>query len=230
MIIIVTEEIIEDPTCSNLYMMTLTTSLAMVVLIVIQYPSPSNHLVYFTSADVHYIRTGSRLTNHNAFTMSTVWSNAAHSYPSLLIHNGILQGWSSNGQDLNVDQWIQYDLGEDKLIYSIETKCRYGWPHYYQHVKKVRIYSSSDGSNWHQWLVGADSNGHYTANSLSDFDYDTSRFIYNNRSVRVGRYVKVYPEEFHDHITMRMEVWASSISTTATFPLPNRVVEKTILI
>ncbi|KAL9968117.1 hypothetical protein ACROYT_G026449 [Oculina patagonica] len=117
---------------------------------------------------------------------------------NFLAGGGKQGGWSSRTNDVN--QWIQIDLESFTKVTRIVTQGRNA---YNQWVTKYKLQYSEDGVTFHYYqLPGQSSPKEFDANQDSDTP------VSHQLSPPINaRYVKLRPSAWHNHISMRMELY-----------------------
>ncbi|XP_022782671.1 uncharacterized protein LOC111323557 [Stylophora pistillata] len=100
----------------------------------------------------------------------------------------------------NVNQWIQIDLLAKTTITQMATQGRNA---YVQWVKKYKVQYSDDGVNFSFYQIpGQSSPKEFIANQ------DSNTVVFHELYPSIeARYVRVLPTEWHNHISMRMELY-----------------------
>ena len=131
------------------------------------------------------------------FSASSHYRNANDHAPALGRMNEIYQtsNWSTN--TLDKKQWIMVDLGKEHNISAIATKGRYNKNQY------VKTYILSYSQNGYDWTAYKD------AGEIVVFDGNSDRDTLKKHELKAfnARYIKFHPQSWHEHITMRVEVY-----------------------
>ncbi|XP_073259033.1 uncharacterized protein [Porites lutea] len=103
----------------------------------------------------------------------------------------------------DIYQWLQVDLRKYTTVTRIATQGRSDWN---QWVTKYRLQYSEDGVNFHFYkALGQDSA------MLFDGNKDRNTIVYQTLSQpKRARYVRILPEAWYGHISMRMELYGCS--------------------
>jgi hypothetical protein len=100
------------------------------------------------------------------------------------------QAWSAKNNQ--VGEWMQLDLGRTMAVTHIVTQGRH---EYDQWVTEYKVQHSTDGSQ-------------FTAVSAT-FTGNKDRGTYQTNALSVGaRYIRIYPQKWSSHMSMRMGVHA----------------------
>jgi NADH:ubiquinone oxidoreductase subunit len=127
---------------------------------------------------------------------SSSWNKKhGHEQAKLNLEEGIAN-WSTKTNDLN--QWIQADFGEKKLIQKLAIQGRYNRE---QWVSKFKILVSVDGKKFEE--IGAGFEGNCDQKTVVEVALESNA---------VGRYVRIVPTEWHGHISMRFDVQTKNFS------------------
>jgi len=131
--------------------------------------------------NVYHGYTRSRLNTYTSGSYTGAWSSASNS----------------------VGQYIQADLGEVRRIEKVATQGRYGAN---QWVQSFRFAYSVAGSDYEFVLNEDNSERIFTGNN------DQNTIVENAfDDVFVARYVRVYPQTWNSHMSMRWEVYGCEI-------------------
>eukprot|EP00931_Biecheleriopsis_adriatica_P086179 TRINITY_DN60891_c0_g1_i1.p1 TRINITY_DN60891_c0_g1~~TRINITY_DN60891_c0_g1_i1.p1 ORF type:complete len:1009 (+),score=145.30 TRINITY_DN60891_c0_g1_i1:195-3029(+) len=124
-------------------------------------------------------------------------------------------------------QWIQWDFGKPKVIVRLQTKGRHGFP---QWVKQYYLAHSDDGVNWQYtvpkgWGSAVDGGSGKTyyfdrTSGASQWVQPHQEYIANSDSDSaveqnllpgpvVGRYLRLIPTQWNNHISMRAEIFGA---------------------
>ncbi|KAL9975106.1 hypothetical protein ACROYT_G012223 [Oculina patagonica] len=135
-------------------------------------------------------------------TASTVYHNhvAHNARLHLKESGGIPGGWSARQNDNN--QWLQVDLQQTRRVTRIATQGRNGWSPG-QWVTKYKLQYGENGQTFKFYRRNGDrSDTVFLANT----DRDT--VVYHDLSPIIeARYIRVRTTEWHNHISMRMELY-----------------------
>ncbi|XP_028417633.1 uncharacterized protein LOC114542082, partial [Dendronephthya gigantea] len=127
-------------------------------------------------------------------TASSFWSASLSPQKARL--NGVAS-WSSSGRN-NQKQWIQIDLGKERVITAIATQGR---ANYNQWVKTYSVSYSLNGQNFQLYLINGVKKVFY-GNS------DRWSIVTNVLSQPItARYIRIHPESWYGHISMRLEIY-----------------------
>ena len=110
-----------------------------------------------------------------------------------------VQAWSA--QHNAVGQYIQMDNGRTQAITGVITQGRHGMS---QWVTKYKVKYSVDGASW----LDVDGGATFDGNS----DCDTKARGVFNKAVQ-ARYVRIYPQTWYSHMSMRCGLLVKSSST-----------------
>lgn len=113
--------------------------------------------------------------------------------------------WSAKISDKN--QWMIIDLREKKQIRGFIIMGRYNYKHF-QQVTKICFLFSDDKENWNNA-------GDYECKSINQNELD-SNFLNPKKNIRfdeqiVGRYIKIIPIEWENHISLRFGLLLKNI-------------------
>ncbi|XP_066022495.1 EGF-like repeat and discoidin I-like domain-containing protein 3 [Pocillopora verrucosa] len=117
---------------------------------------------------------------------------------NFLAHPGKQGGWSAKNNNLN--QWIQVDLLTKTTVTHMATQGRNA---YNQWVKKFRIQYSDDGVNFSFYQIPGQN---FPKEFIANQDSDTVVFQQIHPSIK-ARYIRLLPTIWHNHISMRMELY-----------------------
>jgi hypothetical protein len=156
-------------------------------------------------------------TSNSNIRTSSAWDKDA---PGFRHSTGQLngeQGWSAGANDQN--QWLELDLGVAMTVVGIMTQGRRTTSIYYanaksdQWVTKYKVSVSQDGNSWQPVDGGREFGGN------NDGETHVKRMF---GTPVVGRYVRIMPTAWQNHITMRAAavvcVEGCSATTQVTFP------------
>ncbi|CAK0892173.1 unnamed protein product, partial [Prorocentrum cordatum] len=126
----------------------------------------------------------------NTRTYSSVWGNQAAGTGHARSALDSVQAWSSRYN--SVGQWMQMDLGAAMSVRGVVTQGRANWN---QWVTKYQVATSLDGTHWQ--TIG----GTYTGNR------DRSSKVKGMFAAsELARYVRIKPQKWHGHMSMRAGV------------------------
>ncbi|XP_070552321.1 lactadherin-like [Ptychodera flava] len=136
-------------------------------------------------------------------TASSQWSvNHASYYGRLnFVGSGVSSAWVVKNN--RVGEWLQIDLGRSRKVTKVATQSR-GESAHPQRVTTYKLGYSEDG---HDWKFVADLWGN---DKLFAGNYDFNTIVYHDlrENAFTARYVRFYPMSWHQHISMRVEVYA----------------------
>jgi hypothetical protein len=143
-----------------------------------------------------------QLTTPNSMrSASSVWGERGLNYKLERCGDSMLDsegGWCSGAN--NVGQWIQLDNGKIGSISGVITQGRKDAD---QWVKSFKVKYKDESGSW--WDVdGKTFSGNVDKNSKV-----TTTF---SKPVR-ARYIRIYPQEWHGHISMRVDMFAGDTHT-----------------
>lgn len=143
-----------------------------------------------------------QLTTPNSMrSASSVWGERGLNYDLKNCGNSMIDssgGWCSGAN--NVGQWIQLDNGKIGSISGVITQGRKDAD---QWVKSFKVKYKDESGSW--WDVdGKTFSGNVDKNSKV-----TTTF---SKPVR-ARYIRIYPQEWHGHISMRVDMLAGDTNT-----------------
>jgi hypothetical protein len=135
---------------------------------------------------------------------SSVWDDLGLNYNLQRCGDSMIDsagGWCSGAN--NVGQWIQLDNGKIGSISGVITQGR---KDYDQWVQSFKVKYKDESGSW--WEVdGKTFSGNVDKNSKV-----TTTF---SKPVR-ARYIRIYPQEWHGHISMRADMIGGSTNTDKT--------------
>ncbi|XP_067022555.1 lactadherin-like [Acropora muricata] len=144
----------------------------------------------------------SREIPNEAVKASSSWGSRWKPWQARL--NNIRRGESTgswSAQQNAIGEYLQIDLGKERVVNKIATQGR---PSGDQWVTSYKLLFSSDGANWNEYQ----NNGVvkvFTANS------DRGTIVSHMLSPRISsRYVRFSALSWHDHISMRVELYGCS--------------------
>jgi hypothetical protein len=143
---------------------------------------------------------------------STVWSGEAIGVGHGRGRLDSVQGWSA--QNNTVGEWYQLDNGVVGEITGVAIKGRKDHP---QWVKTFKVQSKGATGTWTE----VDSGKVYTGNT----DQETQVDVTFDTPVD-ARYIRIYPQDWNGHISMRADIVAGGSSSTEGYR--SRPVEKEI--
>ena len=117
----------------------------------------ANIMLYFcldhlTECIIHALGMENNLLPNSAITASSVWPDPGHGPWLARLNNvpvGIFWGsWSAASNEAG--QWLQIDLGEERLVTKLATQGRPS-PHSAQWVTSYTILFSSDNVKWEEY-------------------------------------------------------------------------------
>ncbi|XP_078365181.1 EGF-like repeat and discoidin I-like domain-containing protein 3 [Oculina patagonica] len=108
--------------------------------------------------------------------------------------------WSSRHNDNN--QWLQVDLQQTTRVTRIATQGRNNW-YKGQWVTKYKLEFGDDGHTFKFYKQNGD---HSDTIFQGNTDRDTV-VSHNLNPIIEARYIRVRPTEWHNHISMRMELY-----------------------
>ena len=127
---------------------------------------------------------------------SSSWNKKhGHEQAKLNLEEGIAN-WSTKTNDLN--QWIQVDFGEKKVIQKVAIQGRYNRE---QWVSKFKISVSVDGKKFEE--IGREFEGNCDQKTIVEVALEANS---------IGRYVRIVPTEWYGHISMRFDVQTKNFS------------------
>ena len=133
------------------------------------------------------------------------WLNTDHSRLSAL------RSWSVRESGL-VGAWIQIDILRTAHVYKVSTKGRGNGVD--QWVTSYQLATSLTGEEADLEYVMSSTDGAVVAfNANSDSD----TIVSNSFSPRVVRFVRLYPQAYHGHISLRWEVYGCYFGVTCPF-------------
>jgi len=135
----------------------------------------------------------------------TASSAHGNSQPGHGLHRGMLdsaQSWSATQS--NHKQWYQIDLGGEQWIGGVVTQGRHDAD---QWVTKYQIWLRNTG-DW--WCVG----GQHVAKTYDGNTNRDSRVEHKFSKAQRAQFVRIYPQEWHNHISMRVGL------SDCNFPAP----------
>ncbi|XP_015747560.1 PREDICTED: lactadherin-like [Acropora digitifera] len=138
---------------------------------------------------------------NRAVTASSTWKSHAGCEPwQARLNNAQGPGTSGSWCALqnNIGEYLQIDLGKERVVNKIATQGRPSTV-YFQWVTSYKLLFSSDGANWNEYQ------NVFTANS------DRGTIVSHKLSARISsRYVRFSALSWHDHISMRVELYGCS--------------------
>ncbi|XP_078346349.1 uncharacterized protein LOC144631708 isoform X1 [Oculina patagonica] len=149
--------------------------------------------------------TNKKLPN-SALAASSEWDGGHGASNARLYH---VSGWGRTGawsaKLNNKGQWIEVDLGETTKVTMVATQGRYD---YDQWVKSYKVAYSKYG-------------GHFVfQNKVYDANTDRNSVIVNELIQPIeARFVRIYPETWNVHISMRMDLYGCEIRSDCMSPL-----------
>ncbi|KAI8510962.1 hypothetical protein Bbelb_118780 [Branchiostoma belcheri] len=145
----------------------------------------------------------------SSITASSTWSSAHEPYRARL--NGIagIGAWATRTN--NIGQWLQIDLGEMTRVTGVITQGRQR--DIAQWVTSYKLQFSADGATWTTYASSDGSDEVFTGNT--DMNTPVTNLLENPVATR---YVRFYPQSWHQHILMRVEIlgcvpWLDVFST-----------------
>ena len=110
----------------------------------------SDHL---TECSIHALGMENKLLPNSAITASSVWPHPGHESWLARLNNVPINGmfwgsWSAASNEAG--QWLQIDLGEERLVTKLATQGRPS-PHSAQWVTSYKILFSSDNVKWEEY-------------------------------------------------------------------------------
>ncbi|XP_078346340.1 uncharacterized protein LOC144631705 isoform X1 [Oculina patagonica] len=149
--------------------------------------------------------TNKKLPN-SAFTASSEW-DGRHGASNARLHH--VSGWGRTGawsaKLNNKGQWIEVDLSETTKVTMVATQGRYDHD---QWVKTYKVAYSKYG-------------GHFVfQNKVYEANTDRNSVIVNDLIQPIeARFVRIYPETWYGHMSMRMELYGCNIYSDCMSPL-----------
>ena len=143
--------------------------------------------------------------NSEQLTASSDWDNIYSADRSRLYttqNHGWSGGWNSGVN--SVGEYLQVDLRTVRRLERVATQGRAGGVHW---VTSYRIAHSVDGTHY-AFLYNYD--GSETVFAGNSADYDTVVEHEFHRTI-VARYVRLYPQTWVDHMSLRWEVYGCDI-------------------
>ncbi|XP_022809858.1 uncharacterized protein LOC111346861 [Stylophora pistillata] len=149
--------------------------------------------------------TNKKLPN-SALRASSEWNGAHGASNARLYHvsgGGRTGAWSAKVN--NKGQWLEVDLGETTKVTMVATQGRYD---YDQWVQSYKVAHSKYGDHFE------------FQNKVYEGNKDRNSVIINKliQPIEV-RFVRIYPESWHGHMSMRAEFYGCTISSECSSPL-----------
>jgi hypothetical protein len=138
---------------------------------------------------------GSSITDDGFSSSSDFNEEHAAKFGKLNLKTG-KANWSAKANDKN--QWIQLDIGKIQSIAAVAVQGRFN---YKQWVSKYDLHISSDLKDWEKF-----ENISGSANQETVAEFQLPQPIQ-------GRYVRFLPQEWHKHISMRVDVCVKTSSS-----------------
>ena len=135
---------------------------------------------------------------------SSVWDNRGLNWKLLDCGNSMIDspaGWCSH--HVSVGQWLQLDNGKIGSISGVITQGR---GNYDQWVKSFKVKYKDESGSW--WDIDGKT---FPGNS----DRNTKVTTTFSKPVR-ARYIRIYPQTWHGHISMRADMIAGDTNTDKT--------------
>jgi len=142
----------------------------------------------------------------SALAASSEW-DGNHGANNARLHR--VSGWGRTGawssKLNNKGQWLEVDLGETAKVTMVATQGRYDHD---QWVKSYKVAYSKYG-------------GHFVfQNKVYDANSDRNSVIVNTLIQPIeARFIRIYPESWHGHMSMRMELYGCEIHSDCMTPL-----------
>ncbi|MBF0475524.1 MAG: discoidin domain-containing protein [Deltaproteobacteria bacterium] len=139
-----------------------------------------------------------------AFSASSYYVNDSVYSPqhAKLSDTSAHSNWSAGELDQN--QWLQVDLGKVREIVGVATKGRHA--NYLQWVTSYALSYSSDGKQWTFYKTKSDKD-----RTLFQGNQDTNTLVFHRFPKPIkARFVRIHPVTWHEHITMRLELYGSA--------------------
>ncbi|XP_078670679.1 retinoschisin-like [Branchiostoma floridae x Branchiostoma belcheri] len=137
------------------------------------------------------------ITASSTYTGCATRKARLHSQQTFSGQSGWPGAWCANNP-LNTNQWLQVDVGVVTTVAGVITQGRSDRP---QWVTSYKLSFSRDGSTWSTYLDKLGRDRVFSGNS----DQDTEvRHLLD--SPVTARYVRFWPQTWHAHMSMRVEV------------------------
>jgi hypothetical protein len=149
--------------------------------------------------------TKSKKVPDSSITASSYWKNRGdHGRGQMWRSRLDNRGTTWCAQHNTANQWVQWNLGEEKVITSVMTKGRVNCCA--QWVTRYELMYSLNGIAW-------SSAGRFTGNTDS---YSDGLQVNKVTPPRRARYVRIYVTDWHQHISMRADFEGCKYVTTTT--------------
>ncbi|MFN5208659.1 MAG: discoidin domain-containing protein [Bacteroidota bacterium] len=125
----------------------------------------------------------------DAFSASSLWNRNYQPKYGKVNFTGGKGSWASKLND--VHQWLQVDLGKPEIICAVAIQGRH------EATEWVTLYNLLVSENLKDWTTYEEIKGSSDQNVVVEFHL---------HEPAIGRYVRFVPQEWHKHISMRVDV------------------------